>query len=131
MNPVGYGFGRRCKRDMEIENFVIPANTAILVNTMGMSYNADLFPGPERFNPERWSGEMQHPDLVSWASLPFGAGFHQCQGRKLASLELAAIVIYVVKLYQILPVKEHEFRSEVNFTLKPITTVSFRKRNKK
>lgn len=57
-----------------------------------MSRNAEYFPRPLEFLPERWlkhqTGPLSYKNAPAFASMPFGFGARSCVGRRLAELEL-------------------------------------------
>lgn len=57
----------------------IPRNTPVSMTTIDVLMDAEIFPGPGRFDPERW---VEHgPDLERYF-VPFGKGSRQCAGIK-------------------------------------------------
>lgn len=56
-----------------------------------MGRNADVFPSPEKFSPERWlGGEATH-----FRNLAFGFGPRQCLGRRVAEVEMHLFLVHV------------------------------------
>lgn len=54
---------RRVFRDTTLEGYSIPENTTILVNLYSVNMNADLYPNPHEFKPERFlKDDVHRPD---------------------------------------------------------------------
>lgn len=83
---------RRLKCPMHLGDREVPAGTAVGVSIAAAHRDPQHFPEPERFDPERFSG--QRP--ASGAYLPFGGGVRGCIGSQLAlshvSLAVAAVM---------------------------------------
>ena len=60
----------------------IPAGADIHFNIWGIHHNANFFPDPETFKPERF---LEAPTWPAHAYLPFGLGPRMCPGYKYAS----------------------------------------------
>ncbi|MFE7413088.1 cytochrome P450 [Streptomyces laurentii] len=83
ITPAAWLFSRTTVHDTELGGHRVPAGSDILISPYILHHRPDLFPDPERFDPERWSGDAQ-----SWvkaeralAMIPFGTGFRKCVGR--------------------------------------------------
>ncbi|MEU8541356.1 cytochrome P450 [Streptomyces sp. NPDC048717] len=83
ITPAAWLFSRTTIRDTELGGHRVPAGADILISPYLLHHRPDLFPDPERFDPERWSGDPQ-----SWVKaeraltmIPFGTGFRKCVGR--------------------------------------------------
>lgn len=84
--PPAYVVGRRALRDVELTGLSIKKNDIVLVNIAGMHRRADLFPDPERFDPDRFLPEREKA-LPRLAYMPFGAGPRVCIGNQFALME--------------------------------------------
>ena len=56
----------------------------------------DLYPAPERFDPERWT--MIDPG--TYAYLPFGAGPHMCLGSTFAIMEIKLVLAILLQRFR-------------------------------
>ncbi|KAH8901066.1 putative cytochrome P450 [Thozetella sp. PMI_491] len=88
-------------------NYVIPRGTAIGMSAFINHNNKELFPEPEKYDPERWIDDQGKPNHgMEKYILSFSKGSRQCIGMHLALCELylvtAAMALRVlphVKLY--------------------------------
>ncbi|WP_446221265.1 cytochrome P450 [Nocardia sp. IBHARD005] len=74
---------RYAERDFVMNDILVPAGTVIVVYINAIHKRADLYPDPEKFDPERFVGVR--PDPHRW--LPFGGGAHRCLGASFAMFE--------------------------------------------
>ena len=82
--PIPVAAGRVLDEPFEIGPHRIPAGTLILIDAWGVHHDPEVYPDPERFQPERFLGDA--PEPYTW--LPFGGGAHRCIGSALAELEI-------------------------------------------
>ena len=59
--PITGRLVRVCKKDVEISGVFIPKGTVVMVPTFTLHQDPDIWPEPEKFQPERyresWKGE--------------------------------------------------------------------------
>lgn len=89
--PPAYMLGRRALRAVDIGGYPVRKGQVVLINTYGIHHRADLYPEPERFDPDRFLPEREAA-RPRYAFLPFGAGARVCIGAQFALLE-AQIVL--------------------------------------
>ncbi|KAM7303440.1 cytochrome P450 3A29 [Ixodes scapularis] len=91
---------RTCRRDITVMGQFIPSGTSVTVPVWHLHHDADYWPDPFKFDPERFSeGQERHPPE---AYAPFGLGPRACIGSRLAMLELKATLVKVVRRFKIL-----------------------------
>lgn len=66
-----------------------------------MGRNADLFPDPEAFWPERFNVETTTDKTNPFSYIPFSAGPRNCIGQKFAMLELKSVLAKVLRHFEI------------------------------
>ena len=71
-------------KDDQIE-YVIPRGTPISMTSMINHYNAELFPEPEKFLPERWLGQGSPDRKLEKFLLTFSRGSRACLGQRFAT----------------------------------------------
>jgi cytochrome P450 len=87
----------------------------VLVAYVVMHHRAEVFPDPERFDPERWIGWEPPP----YTFLPFSAGPHMCLGHAFANLTLRLVLAMILQRFRprVVPGARIDRRSTV--TLSP------------
>ena len=90
---------RLAQTDMVIHGYKVPKNTSIVFELFLIGRDPKLFPNPECFNPYRWEGKKEQDGLVTFGSLPFGAGVRMCYGRRLAELELHLLLANICRRF--------------------------------
>lgn len=79
-SPIVCGTLRMVTEDAEIDGYVFPAGTAVLVNTLAANRDPAVYDNPDRVDITREGAA---------AILTFGGGVHYCLGANLARREIA------------------------------------------
>ncbi|XP_065357390.1 probable cytochrome P450 4ac1 [Calliphora vicina] len=98
---------RNCTVDTCLNGLFLPANTQINVHIYDIMSDPRHFPEPNVFKPERFLADVsvrRHP----FAFVPFSAGSRNCIGQKFAILEMKAILVAILKNFEILPITKLE-----------------------
>jgi cytochrome P450 len=98
--PLLVAAGRVLNEPFPIGDHVVPAGTLIMVDAWGVHHDPDIYPNPERFEPQRFLAEGREP--YTW--LPFGGGAHRCIGAALAELEIKVALSTILRKFAIEPV---------------------------
>jgi len=61
-------------------NFVLKKGDAVVVPILALQHDEDLYPNPEKFDPDRFSPENKS-SINPYAYLPFGQGPKNCIGK--------------------------------------------------
>ncbi|KAJ8955791.1 hypothetical protein NQ314_006840 [Rhamnusium bicolor] len=75
-----------------LDGMTIPKGMNILIFIYGLHHLPELFPEPEKFDPERFLPENQLTRHI-YSYLPFSAGPRNCIGQKYAILEVKTCII--------------------------------------
>jgi len=80
--PLGY-LNRMAVQTYKVPEFnlVIEKGTPVYISMLGLHYDPDYFPNPNKFDPERFSEENKR-NRPSCVYFPFGEGPHACIGKK-------------------------------------------------
>ncbi|XP_001658673.2 probable cytochrome P450 4d14 isoform X2 [Aedes aegypti] len=112
--------GRKTTGDMRIDGETVPAGVDIAVLIYAMHNNPEVFPEPEKFDPERFNEEnsaKRHP----YSYIPFSAGPRNCVGQKYALLEIKVTLVKLLGHYRLLPCEpENEVKVKSDITLRPV-----------
>ena len=81
----------------QLGEWVLPRGYTIIVNIAGMHANPDIFPDPDRFDPQRVVGAK--PSNFAWT--PFGGGTRRCVGAPLTLLETDVVLRTVLRHFTI------------------------------
>ena len=81
----------------ELGEWVIPRGSSILISIGRMHANADAFPDPDRFDPQRFIGSK--PPTFAW--IPFGGGARRCVGAVFANMEMDVVLRTVLRDFTI------------------------------
>lgn len=90
---------RAVVRDCIINDLALPAGTIVMLYVNAIHKRADLYPDPDRFDPERFVG--QRPDPRHW--MPFGGGAHYCLGAQLSLLESRVLLRTILEKHRFAP----------------------------
>jgi pentalenene oxygenase len=109
--PPAWVILRTAAREARLADRVIPAGSMLIFSPYIVHRRADLFPAPERFDPDRWLAPDQDRAMQQKASfLPFGAGATRCIGENFGLAEATLILSSIAARW--------------NFTVEPGVTVS-------
>ncbi|XP_022212279.2 probable cytochrome P450 4d20 [Drosophila obscura] len=108
--------GRYTTKELQIGAQTIPANTSIYLVLYFAHREAEYFPDPLAFKPERFLNAVSE-DRETFAYLPFSAGPKNCIGQKFAMLEMKALISKVLRYYELLPLGS-DVKPMMNFILR-------------
>lgn len=77
------------------ESLVVPPGVRILIDMIGIHYDEERFPDPERFDPSRWLGVPER-DLTF-----FGMGPRACLARKFALTEVVLVLTMLLRDWKV------------------------------
>nr|XP_056711048.1 cytochrome P450 4V2 [Euleptes europaea] len=89
-------FARTLQETCHIRGFTLPKGTDVLIGPCVLHRDPNVFPEPEKFQPERFSMENsagRHP----YAYLPFSAGPRNCIGQRFAQMEEKTVLATVLR----------------------------------
>jgi cytochrome P450 len=81
----------------QLGEWVIPRGISIIVSIGQIHENADVFPDPGRFDPQRFIGNK--PSAFAW--IPFGGGARRCVGAAFANMEMDVVLRTVLRHFTI------------------------------
>ncbi|GFT35618.1 cytochrome P450 4c3 [Nephila pilipes] len=98
--PIVPLYGRQTQEEMKICGHTIPEKTSCFVLAYFLHRDKDVFPDPEKFDPDRFLPEnaAKIPDC---AYMPFSTGPRNCIGQKFALMEMKTILSFILRNYSI------------------------------
>jgi cytochrome P450 len=104
--------------DVEIGGYLLPKGTILFFSPFAIHRRPDLWPNPERFDPDRFlpEAEAARPRL---AYLPFGAGPRVCIGSHFALIEGQLILAHIARRASLTPVSGDLLEPGLSTTLRP------------
>lgn len=79
--PIVPYFGRTLCEDVKVNGFTLPRFSNVYVSPFIMGRNADIFPDPLKFDPNRFNVERTTEKMNPFSYIPFSAGPRNCIGR--------------------------------------------------
>uniref|UniRef100_A0A4D5R9T3 Cytochrome P450 4c3 n=1 Tax=Scolopendra viridis TaxID=118503 RepID=A0A4D5R9T3_SCOVI len=124
--PPAPDFARNLTKDMKFGDYTAPAGSSILVMPFFMHRNEEMFPDPEKFDPDRFLSEevqKRHP----FAYTPFSAGPRNCIGQKFALIEEKIILSHLIRSYEITSVEPRDqMKMLIEMVLRPKSGILLR-----
>ena len=77
----------------ELGEYRIPQGFSIMVSLSQLHQNPDVYPHPERFDPQRFVDDK--PNTFAW--VPFGGGTRRCVGAAFANMEMDVVLRTVLR----------------------------------
>jgi cytochrome P450 len=81
----------------QLGEWVIPGGDSIIVSISQIHDNPEVFPDPDRFDPQRYIGNK--PPAFAW--IPFGGGTRRCVGAAFANMEMDVVLRTVLRHFTI------------------------------
>lgn len=95
VNPIVTETLRKLKEPLELGEYQLPAGMGLALATVLAHYNAQTFPEPDLFRPERFIEQSFSP----FQYMPFGGGHRRCIGAAFASYEMAMVLGVFVRRF--------------------------------
>ncbi|GBM26730.1 Cytochrome P450 4V2 [Araneus ventricosus] len=92
--------GRNAKEEIKICGSTIPKDTTCAIVTYFLHRDEDVFPDPEKFDPDRFSPENR-VNIPEFAYIPFSGGPRNCIGYKFAEMEIGTIMCYILRNFTV------------------------------
>ncbi|MGW3539756.1 cytochrome P450 [Nocardia niigatensis] len=118
LHSPAFLFLRRVSTDTELGGTPIPEGATVLWSPHTIHYRRDLYPDPERFDPDRWSGDMRKT-LPRSSYVPFGGGPRKCVGEHFALTEGTMALASIVARWRLRPTSNRPVRGVYRATLRP------------
>ncbi|XP_030388133.1 probable cytochrome P450 6a23 [Scaptodrosophila lebanonensis] len=99
--PVLGHLTRKAKADYDVgdSKHIIEKGTGICISVLGLHHDPDIYPEPEKFDPERFTEQsIASRPACTW--LPFGDGPRSCIGSRFGMMQTCIGLAYLVKDYR-------------------------------
>jgi cytochrome P450 len=116
--PPAWAMGRQATCDVEIGPYKLPEGTYIFFSQYIIQRNADFFPEPLHFDPERFTPERK-AGRPRFAYFPFGGGNRQCIGESFAWMEAILSLVTLAQRWRLKLVPGQMVDVQPKITLRP------------
>jgi cytochrome P450 len=106
LNPILPLVGRRLHEPMCIGGRDLPAGVVVAPCIYLTHHRPDLWPNPDRFDPDRFLGKRPSP----YEFFPFGGGIRHCLGAAFAIYEMKIVLAQVLSRVGLRPAPGHTVR---------------------
>ena len=96
-----YGMPRLASEDLEFHGYFIRKGTSIYPSIYTLHYDPEVFPEPEKFQPERFLSEDGNFFLKNDSVIPFSVGRRACPGEAFARDQIFLFVTSFVQNFNI------------------------------
>ncbi|MGK5636751.1 cytochrome P450 [Streptomyces sp. URMC 126] len=117
--PPAWILTRTTTDDTSLGGHTFPAGTTVVYSAYLLHRRPDLFPDPDRFDPDRWIAAPGAPAPPRTAFLPFGSGPRKCIGDVFALTEAALALATVVADWDLRPAGGRRVRPAPRLVLSP------------
>jgi cytochrome P450 family 135 len=115
LHPVIYEVARKLTAPAEVGGYLLPAGAAAMPAIGLVQCDAEHFPDPQRFRPERFLGTQPTPN--TW--IPFGGDARRCLGAGFSLMESVVVLREVLTHFDLRAQRHHEATKARNITLAP------------
>jgi cytochrome P450 len=98
MCPAIWNAKRIATEDVNIDGTDLTAGTEVMVCSLAVHRDKDVFEDPDMFKPERW---FENRELSKGEYFPFLFGKRQCIGKDLAWMEITMVLVKIAKKFNI------------------------------
>ncbi|XP_023210918.1 cytochrome P450 4C1-like [Centruroides sculpturatus] len=98
--PIFPLIARKTPSEMKIGNYLLPANSSLIISICGIHHNPSVYKNPEVFDPDRFLPE-NYKNLHPYAYLPFSVGPRNCLGSKLAMITTKMVLANVLRKFKV------------------------------
>ncbi|GIX78671.1 cytochrome P450 4V2 [Caerostris extrusa] len=91
---------RKISEDISVCGYTIPKRAHVIVAPFFLHRDEDVFPDPEKFDPERFLPENS-AHIPECAYIPFAAGPRDCIGRVFAEMEVKILVCHILRNFSL------------------------------
>ena len=116
--PPAWAMGRQSTAPISLGPYRFPARTYFFFSQYVMQRDAEYFPDPLRFDPERFTPEAKAA-RPRFAYFPFGGGGRQCIGESFAWMEGVLILATIAQQWRLRLLPDQQIDVQPKITLRP------------
>lgn len=116
--PPAWLFTRVTTRGTELAGEYLPTGTVVVYCPYVVHHRGDLYPDPERFDPDRWA-EPKAKALPRGSWVPFGDGPRKCMGDEFAMAQAVLALASIAARWRLDPVAGAPVRPVARTVLAP------------
>lgn len=98
MCPSVWNSERVAIEDVVVDGTSISSGTKVIVSSLAVHRDKDVFEDPDSFKPERW---FENKELSKGEYFPFLFGKRQCIGKEFALMEIRVLLTKIAKTFKI------------------------------
>ncbi|KAK0084156.1 hypothetical protein PV326_006394 [Microctonus aethiopoides] len=123
--PVGPILVRNVSDDLDIEKYVLPKGSSVVIPVIKLHRRDDLWTNPLEFNPDRFLPDevaKRHP----YSYIPFSAGPRNCLGIQYAMMSMKVLLATVLRKYILQKdskIQIQDMRLKADMLLKPVNPI--------
>ena len=91
---------RQAVKDTSVMGHRIPAGTYVMTAPVFTHHSAEVWPDPERFDPERFAEDRREDKVHRYAWHPFGGGVHKCLGMHFGGAEVLTVMSHLLRRFE-------------------------------
>lgn len=116
--PVTTVVSRQAAAPVEFDGYRIPKGSQVLVSPWTLHRRDDIYPDPERFDPDRFS-TTREGTIPKHAYIPFSTGPRICIGNAFATLQMRAMLATIYQHYRLSVPADYEMEYLWRFNMRP------------
>jgi cytochrome P450 len=116
--PPAWGFSRLALADDRLGDYTLPAGSLVYIVPYVVHRRPNLWPEPERFDPQRFTAERVAA-RPQFAYLPFGGGPRVCIGNQFAIVEALLALSMIARRYRVRLTPGQHIEAQPLITLRP------------
>ncbi|HJP66670.1 MAG TPA: cytochrome P450 [Actinomycetota bacterium] len=117
--PPAWILHRRVGEEHEVGGYTLPVGASVLMFPYLVHRDPRWWDEPKRFDPDRWTDELERERSRSFQYIPFGAGPRMCIGEAFAWMEATIVLTTLSQRWRPRVVPGHKLEAEALFNLRP------------
>lgn len=114
--PPGPNTSRVAVAPAGLGGFEVPPGSQVVTSKFVTHRDAEVFPDPLRFRPERW---FTQGSVSVYQYMPFGVGPHVCVGAAFATLEMKVVLAEVLRRFTLRVADGADLSRDVGLMMSP------------